>query len=86
MRKILLSLVFILIFITSSYAQFYIDLCYTYFNAGDYQRAIEAGKQAVKLYPTNPDAYFCLGSAYTKTGQIDLAIENLKKAEIHHKN
>ncbi len=57
-----------------------------YFNAGDYQRAIEAGKQAVKLNPTNPDAYFCLGRAYTRTGQIDLAIENLKKAEIYAKS
>ncbi|BAU22880.1 hypothetical protein THC_0486 [Caldimicrobium thiodismutans] len=60
MRKVLLSLVFVLVFIASSYAQFYIDLCYTYLNAGDYQRAIEAGKQAVKLNPNDSDSYYCL--------------------------
>ena len=57
--------------------------CANYLDAGDYQKAIELGKKAVNLYPKNADAYLCLGKAYHKTGQIDLAIDNLKKAEAH---
>ncbi|PMP77591.1 MAG: DUF2225 domain-containing protein [Sulfurihydrogenibium sp.] len=79
--KTFLAMVFVLFLTSISYAQKEIDDCYTYIDAGDYQRAIEAGKKAVKIYPKNAAAYFCLGRAYYETGQIDLAIDNLKKAE-----
>ncbi|MGC8735079.1 MAG: tetratricopeptide repeat protein, partial [bacterium] len=74
-------MVFVLFLTGISYAQKEIDDCNTYIDAGDYQRAIEAGKKVVKLYPKNVAAYLCLGRAYSESGQIDLAIDNLKKAE-----
>ena len=81
--RTLIALILVLFLTSISSAQMDIDLCFNYFNAGDYQRTIEAEKRAVKLYPRSVDAYFCLGKAYTRTGQIDLAIENLKKAEAY---
>jgi tetratricopeptide (TPR) repeat protein len=78
--KTFLAMVFILFLTGISYAQNGIECAY-YLNARDYQRAIEAGKRAVELYSKNVDAYFCLGVAYYQTGKIDLAIDNLKKAE-----
>lgn len=81
MKKLFLSLIFFLIATAISYAQTEINNCFNYLKAGDYQRAIKSGKKAVALYPRSLDAYFCLGRAYSKTGQINLAIENLKKAE-----
>ncbi len=86
MKRLFLSFILLIVLISISYAQTEIDNCFNYLNAGDYQRAIESGKKAVKLYPKNTDAYFCLGAAYSVTGQIDLAIENLKKAEIYAKS
>jgi tetratricopeptide (TPR) repeat protein len=76
-----LVMVFALILTSISYAQKEIEDCYTYIGVSDYQKAIESGQRAVELYPKNSDAYFCLGIAYYQTGQIDLAIDNLKKAE-----
>jgi tetratricopeptide (TPR) repeat protein len=58
-----------------------IKACWDFINAGDYKRAIEAGKLAVEKYPKHPDAYYCLGSAYYEVGELNLALENLKKAE-----
>ncbi|MGC8942089.1 MAG: tetratricopeptide repeat protein [Sulfurihydrogenibium sp.] len=79
--KTFLAMVFVLFLTGISYAQKEIEECAYYLNAGDYQRAIEVGQRAVELYPKNVAAYFCLGKAYSQTGQIDLAIDNLKKAE-----
>ena len=76
-------MVFALILTNISYAQKEIEDCYTYIDVSDYQRAIETGKRAVKLYPKNVDAYICLGKAYSETGQIDLAIDTFKKAEFY---
>ncbi|MGC9124455.1 MAG: tetratricopeptide repeat protein, partial [Thermoplasmata archaeon] len=67
--KTFLAMVFVLLLTGLSYAQKEIDDCYTYFKAGDYQRAIEAGQRAVELYPKNVLAYFCLGAAYYQTGK-----------------
>jgi len=84
MRKIL-SIFFLLLgllaFKNISYAETPIDACVNFIKAGDYKRAIEAGKLAVKKYPKNSDAYFCLGSAYYNVGELKLAYENMKKAE-----
>jgi tetratricopeptide (TPR) repeat protein len=76
-----LVMIFILFLTGISYAQEEIEECAYYLKAGDYQRAIEACQRAVELYPKNVDAYLYLGVAYNQTGQIDLAIDNLKKAE-----
>jgi pentatricopeptide repeat protein len=64
-----------------AYAQQEIDACWTFNDVGDYKRAIEAGKLAVKKYPKNSKAYFCLGLAYYNIGELNLALKNLKKAE-----
>jgi len=64
-----------------AYAQQEIVACITFNNAGDYKRAIEAGELAVKKYPKNPLAYYCLGSTYYDVGELNLAYENAKKAE-----
>jgi len=63
------------------YAKTPIDACENFIDAGDYKRAIEAGKLAVKRYPKNSDAYFCLGLSYFSIGELKLAYENMKKAE-----
>jgi tetratricopeptide (TPR) repeat protein len=64
-----------------AYAETPIDACINFNKAGDYKRAIEAGKLAVKKYPKNSDAYYCLGRAYFNIGELKLAYENMKKAE-----
>ena len=75
---LLLSL---LVFKNIAYAETPIDECRNFIDAGDYKRAIEAGKLAVKKYPKNSDAYRCLGEAYYNAGELKLSYENMKKAE-----
>jgi Tfp pilus assembly protein PilF len=58
-----------------------IDACINFLKAGDYKKAIEAGKLAVQKYPENSIVYVCLGEAYYKVGELNLAYENMKKAE-----
>jgi tetratricopeptide (TPR) repeat protein len=84
MKKVLSIFLLLLSFLpfkNIAYAQREIDACLTFIKAGDYKRAIEAGKLAVKKYPKNPKAYGCLGFAYYEVGEFNLALENLKKAE-----
>jgi tetratricopeptide (TPR) repeat protein len=57
------------------------DACWNFNDAGDYKRAIEAGKLAVKKYTYNSEAYFCLGVAYYNVGELKSVYKNLKKAE-----
>lgn len=52
----------------------------TFFQQGDYKKAIEAFKRAVEKYPDYPDGYCNLGLSYLRDGQVDTAIELLKKA------
>jgi pentatricopeptide repeat protein len=75
---LLLSL---LAFKNIAYAETPIDACINFIKAEDYKRAIEVGKLAVKKYPKNPKAYFCLGVAYYNIGELKSAYENMKKAE-----
>lgn len=77
----LLTIVSLLITIQLSHAQQEIYNCQNYFQAGDYQRAIEAGKKAVRLYPRNLEAHFCLGVSYRLVGELDLALSHMKEAE-----
>jgi tetratricopeptide (TPR) repeat protein len=84
MKKVLSIFLLLLSFLpfkNIAYAQREIDACWTFLEAGDYKRAIEVGKLAVKNYPKNPYAYGCLGYVYYKVGELNLALENLKKAE-----
>jgi tetratricopeptide (TPR) repeat protein len=80
-----LSIFFLLLnllaFKNIAYAQQEIYKCIVFSNAGDYKKAIEFGKLAVKKYPTSSVAYLCLGHAYSNLGELKLAYENMKKAE-----
>jgi tetratricopeptide (TPR) repeat protein len=58
-----------------------VDACSNFLKAGDYRRAIEAGKEAVQKYPNNLDAHLCLGRSYHAMGEFKLALEHLKRAE-----
>ncbi|MGC9079918.1 MAG: tetratricopeptide repeat protein [Nanopusillaceae archaeon] len=80
MKKFLSSVFVALTLTGSSYALTDIQACINQFHAGNYQEAVQYGQKAVREYPNNPKAYFCLGRAYAKTGQTDKAIESLKKA------
>ncbi len=77
------SIVFLLLcfFFGISFAQSDVDLCFNYLKAGDYQRAIEAGKRVVRSYGWLVDSYFCLGIAYDAAGELNLALSSLKEAE-----
>lgn len=50
-----------------------------YYLGGDYAKAIEAQKQALKLDPSFGIAYGYLGQAYLENGQNDEAIDALRK-------
>jgi tetratricopeptide (TPR) repeat protein len=80
-----LSLLFIilslLVFKNFAFAQPEVDACFSFYKAGDYKRAIEAGKRAVKKDPNNLDAHFCLGRSYYEVGEFKLALEHMKRAE-----
>jgi tetratricopeptide (TPR) repeat protein len=55
--------------------------CYNFLKAGDYKKAIEAGKKAVKEDPNNSDAHLCLGINYYQIGKLKVALKHLKRAE-----
>jgi len=74
--SIFFLLLIILAFKNIGYAKTSIDACWTFNKAGDFKRAIEAGKLAVKKYPKNSKAYGCLGFAYYALGELKLAYEN----------
>ena len=64
-----------------AFAQPEVDACSNFLDAGDYRRAIEAGKIAVEKYPNNSDAHYCLGRSYYEIGEFKLALEHMKRAE-----
>jgi len=80
-----LSLLFIilslLVFKNFAFAQPEVDACFNFYNAGDYKRAIEAGKKAVRKYPNNSLAHFCLGISYSQIGEFKLSLKHMKRAE-----
>jgi len=84
MRKAF-SLLFIILslfaFKNFAFAQSEVNACYNFYKAGDYKRAIEAGKRAVQKYPNNLDAHFCLGASYIAIGEFKLALKHMKRAE-----
>jgi len=55
--------------------------CENFYIAGDYERAIEAGKVAVEKDPNNLKAHYCLGRSYYMIGEFKLALEHMKRAE-----
>jgi tetratricopeptide (TPR) repeat protein len=79
------SLLFIILsllaFKNFAFAQPEAVACENFYKAGDYKRAIEAGKVAVQKYPNSPYAHYCLGESYRMVGEFKLALEHMKKAE-----
>jgi tetratricopeptide (TPR) repeat protein len=80
-----LSLLFIILsllaFKNFAFAQPEVDACFSFYDARDYKRAIEAGRRAVEKYPNNPVAHYCLGRSYRMVGEFKLALEHMKRAE-----
>jgi Tfp pilus assembly protein PilF len=79
------SLLFIILsllaFKNFAFAQPEVDACEIFYKAGDYKRAIEVGRVAVRKHPNNIDAHFCLGASYYAIGEFKLALKHMKKAE-----
>jgi tetratricopeptide (TPR) repeat protein len=80
-----ISLLFIILsllaFKNFAFAQPEVIACFNFYKAGDYKRAIEAGRVAVQKYPNNIDAHYCLGISYRMVGEFKLALEHMKRAE-----
>lgn len=79
--------IFVFLLLSSALFATEIDIAETYFvkggefyDAKDYQKAIEQYTKAVKLEPTVGMYRLALGSAYGKNNQYDEAIPHLKKA------
>jgi tetratricopeptide (TPR) repeat protein len=85
MKKLLTFALFVflslLAFKNFAFARQEVIACFNFYEAGDYRRAIEAGKIAVKKYPNNPYAHGCLSMSYYEIGELKLALEHMKKAE-----
>jgi tetratricopeptide (TPR) repeat protein len=79
--NLLFIILSLLAFKNFAFAQPEVDACYNFRKAGDYRRAIEAGKVAVEKYPNNIDAHYCLGTSYGTVGEFKLALEHMKRAE-----
>jgi tetratricopeptide (TPR) repeat protein len=77
----LLVFLSLLAFKNFAFARPVVDACFNFYDAGDYRRAIEAGKIAVKKYPNNLHAHGCLAMNYYEIGELKLALEHMKKAE-----
>lgn len=55
--------------------------CYTYIKAQDYPRAVQTGRQAVRLEPHNGEAHFCLGLGFVRSGDLDNALRSFEQSE-----
>lgn len=64
----------------SDYADAYINRGNTYYDKGEYDRAIENCDKAIELNPKDPDAYNNRGITYDNKGEYDHAIEDYDKA------
>ncbi len=79
------SLLFIILslltFKNVAFAQSAVKWCFSYYERGYYDIAIEYGKLAVEYYPNNPAAHYCLGLSYYAVGEFKLALKHVKRAE-----
>jgi len=58
-----------------------IEKCFNYIDSQNYQLALQAGQNAVRIYPLSAEAHECLGQVYTNIGYFNLSIKELKTAE-----
>ena len=61
-------------------AEIYNSLGHSYFEQGDYEKAVSNGKKAISGNRNFAEAYFNRGHAYYKQGQLGDAIDDLTKA------
>jgi serine/threonine protein kinase/tetratricopeptide (TPR) repeat protein len=66
--------------IDSTYRGAHNQLCYTYNEMGDFEKALEAADNYVRSLPNEPDAYDTRGDIYAYNGRLNQAIENYRKA------
>ncbi len=83
MKKLRSKTLFLTFVLLTSCAQvvFYPEECQHYIKAGNYQKAIEISKTAIKAYPRNVEPYLCLSDAYLHKGELENAINTMKRAE-----
>ena len=58
----------------------YVNLGFSYFGSGEYDKAVPLLERAIQLDPNNASAYFTYGIILQKTGEINQAIHVLKKS------
>jgi len=79
------SLLFIILslltFKNVAFARSAVEECFMYYNFEYYNIAIGYGKIAVKYYPNNPAAHYCLGLSYYAVREFKLALKHVKRAE-----
>jgi len=80
MKKFFLALVLVLGLVSVTDAN-EIDKCFNYLKSQNYQLALQAGQNAVRIYPRSAEAHGCLGMTYEKLGDFNLSIKELKTAE-----
>jgi tetratricopeptide (TPR) repeat protein len=80
MKKYFLALVLMFGLVSVANAN-EIEKCANYLNSQNYQLALQAGQNAVRIYPQSAEAHACLGEAYTDLGYFNLSIKELKTAE-----
>jgi tetratricopeptide (TPR) repeat protein len=80
MKKYFLALVLVFGLVSVANAN-EIEKCINYFKSQNYQLALQAGRNAVMIYPRSAKAHECLGTTYEKLGYFNLSINELKTAE-----
>jgi tetratricopeptide (TPR) repeat protein len=80
MKKYFLALLLVFGLVSVTYAN-EIDKCFNYLESQNYQLALQAGQNAVRIYPQAAGAHQCLGKTYTRLGDFNLSIKELKTAE-----
>ncbi len=84
MKKWFLAVISMLVIVTSTSLTFAVtdkEACNNFLESGDYARAIESGRRAVKSSQKDIGANFCLGKAYRLSGKLNDALEAFKQAE-----
>jgi len=80
MKKYFLVLVLVLSLSSVANAN-EIEKCFNYIDSQNYQLALQAGQNAVRIYPLSAEAHECLGETYENLGYFNLSIKELKTAE-----
>ncbi len=66
--------------VSSQSAQYYLNRAETYFDEGEYEKAIPEFQSVIELAPNNADVYVALGLCYHSLGRYQDAIEEYQKA------